>query len=99
MHKRYTYHNRGEFFWTSQTETETPGDFWRRRLIEIEKKWAFKGVTAEDLLISEFMSTNTDTKLPDKIMKEKELDLKKTNELIKQNTNRDKIRKTQNRKL
>ena len=34
--KRNTYHNRGEFFWTRQTESETPEDFWRR-LIEIEK--------------------------------------------------------------
>ena len=27
--KRNTYYNRGEFFWTKQTETETPEDFWR----------------------------------------------------------------------
>ena len=51
--KRNTYHNRGEFFWTKQTETETPEDFWRR-LIEIEKECAFEGITAEDLLISKF---------------------------------------------
>ena len=34
--KRNTYHNRREFFWTKQTETEIPKDF-RRRLIEIKK--------------------------------------------------------------
>ena len=28
--KRNTYHSRGEFFWTRQTESETPEDFWRR---------------------------------------------------------------------
>ena len=28
--KRNTYHNRREFFWTKQTETEIPEDFWRR---------------------------------------------------------------------
>ena len=28
--KRNTYHNRGEFFWTKQTESETADDFWRR---------------------------------------------------------------------
>ena len=28
--KRNTYHNRGGFFWTKQTESETPEDFWRR---------------------------------------------------------------------
>ena len=53
--KRNTYHNRGEFFWTKQTETETPEDFWRR-LIEIKKECAFEGITAEDLLISKFMT-------------------------------------------
>ena len=44
--KRKSYHNRGEFFWTKQTETETPEDFWRR-LIEIEKECAFEGITVE----------------------------------------------------
>ena len=34
--KLNSYHNRGEIFWTKQTETETSEDFWRR-LIEIEK--------------------------------------------------------------
>ena len=53
--KRNTYHNRGEFFWTKQTESETPEDFWRR-LIEIEKECAFEGITAEDLLISKFQN-------------------------------------------
>ena len=80
--QRNTYHNRGEFFWTKQTESETPEDFWRR-LIEIEKECAFERITAEDLLISKFI---TDTKLRDEIMKEKKLELKKTIEMIKQNT-------------
>ena len=35
--KTNTHHNREEFFWTKQTETETPEDFWRR-LIEIKKR-------------------------------------------------------------
>ena len=43
-------------------------------------------ITAEELLISKFMTAVTDTKLRDKIMKEKKLELKKTIELIKQNT-------------
>ena len=83
--KRNTYHNRGEFFWTKQTESETPEDFWRR-LIEIEKECAFERITAEDLLISKFMAAITDTKLQDKLMKEKKCELKKTIEMIKQNT-------------
>ena len=90
--KRNTYHNRGEFFWTRQTKPETPEDFWRR-LIEIEKECAFEGITAEDLLISKFMTAITDTKLRDKLMKEKKLELKKTIEMIKQNTYERKIRK------
>ena len=90
--KRNTYHNRGEFFWTKQTESETPEDFWRR-LIEIEKECAFEGITAEDLLISKFMTAITDTKFRDKLMKEKKLELKKTIEMIKQNTYERKNRK------
>ena len=85
--KRSAFHNREEFFWTKQTESETREDFWRR-LIEIEKECAFEGVTAEDLLISsKFMTAVTDTKLRVKLMKEKKLDFKKTIEMIKQNTN------------
>ena len=74
--KRNTYHNRGEFFWTKQTESETPEDFWRR-LIEIEKECNFESITAEELLISKFMTAITDKKLRDKLMKEKKLEMKK----------------------
>ena len=58
--KRNTYHNRGEFFWTKQTEAETSEDFWRK-LIEIVKECSFEGITAENLLISKFMTAITDT--------------------------------------
>ena len=75
-----------------KTESETPEDFWRR-LIEIEKECAFGGITAEDLLISKFMTAITDTRLLDKLMKEKKLELKKTTEMIKQNTYERKNRK------
>ena len=81
--KRNVYHNRGEFFWTKQTETETPEDFWRR-LIEIEKNATSK-ISAEELLISKFMTAITDRKLRDKLMKEKTVEMKKI-EMIKQNT-------------
>ena len=67
--KRNTYHNQGEFFWTRQIESETQKDSWRR-LIKIEKECAFEGITAEDLLISEFMTAITDTKLREKLIKE-----------------------------
>ena len=82
--KRNTYHNRGEFFWTKQIESETPEDFWRR-LIEIEKECNFENITAEELLISKFMTAITDKKLRDKLMKEKKLKVKKTIKMIKQN--------------
>ena len=74
--KRNTYHNRGEFFWTKQTEAETPEDFWRR-MIEIEKECNFESITAEELLISKFMTAITDKKLRDKLMKEKKTEMKK----------------------
>ena len=83
--KRNTYHNRGDFFWAKQSEEETPGDFWRR-LIEIEKECNFGSISAEELLISKYMTAITDKKLRDKILKEKTLELKKITELIKQNT-------------
>ena len=82
--ERKTYHNRGEFFWTEQIESETPEDFWRR-LIEIAKEGNFENITAEELLISKFMTAITDKKLRDKLMKDKKLE-KKTIEMIKQNT-------------
>ena len=85
MPKRNTYHNRGDFFWAKHTEDETPEEFWRR-LIEIEKECNFNAISAEELLISKYMTAITDEKLRDKIMKEKTLELKKIIELIKQNT-------------
>ena len=85
MPKGNTYHNRGDFFWAKQTEDETPEEFWRR-LMEIEKECNFNAISAEELLISKYMTAITNKKLRDKIMKEKTLELKKTIELIKQNT-------------
>ena len=85
MPKRTTYHNRGDFFWAKQTEDETPEEFWRR-LIEIEKECNFNAISAEELLISKYMTAITDKKLRDKVMKEKTLELKKIFELKNQNT-------------
>ena len=83
--KRNTYHNHEDFFWAKQTEEETPEEFWRR-LIEIEKECNFNTISAEELLISKYMTAITDKKLRDKMMKEKTMELKKTIELIKPNT-------------
>ena len=85
MPKRNTCHIRGDFFWAKQTEEEILEEFWRR-LIKIEKKCDFNTISAEELLISKYMTAITDKKLQDKIMKEKTLELKKVIELIKQNT-------------
>ena len=57
-----------------------------RRLIEIEKECNFTTISAEELLISKYMTAITDKKLRDKIMKEKTLEMKKIINLIKQNT-------------
>ena len=92
MPKRNTYHNRGDFFWAKQTKEETPDEFWRR-LIEIENKCNFNTISAEEVLISKYMTAITDKKLQDKIMKEKRLELKKVIELIKQNTYENKNKK------
>ena len=83
--KRNVYHNRGDFFWAKQKDTETPEEFWRR-LIDIEKECNFEGMSAEELLISKFMNSITDKKLRDKLMKQPKADMKKTIELIKQDT-------------
>ena len=83
--KGNTYHNRGKFFWTKQTEAETPEDFWRR-LKEIEKECNFESITGEELLISKSMTAITDKKLRDKLMKEKKREMKETIEMNKQKT-------------
>ena len=83
--KRNTYHNGRDFFWAKQTEEESPEEFWRR-LIEIEKECNFH-------TISKYMTAVTDKKLRDILMKEKTLELKKTIELIKQNTYKKKNKK------
>ena len=90
--KRNTNHNCGDFFWAKQTEEATPKEFWRR-LIEIEKDCKFNTISTEELLISKNMTAITDKKLRDKMMKEKTLELKKTINLIKQNTNEKKNKK------
>ena len=61
MPKRNTYHNRGDFFWAKQTEEETPEEFWRQ-LIEIEKECNFNTISAEELLISKYITAITDKK-------------------------------------
>ena len=78
MPKRNTYHNRGDFFWAKQTEYETLEEFWRR-LIEIEKECIFNAISAEELLISKYMTAITDKKLRDKIMKEKNIGTEENN--------------------
>ena len=92
MPKRNTYHNREDFFGAKQTEDETPEEFWRR-LIEIEKECNFNTISAEELLISKYMTAITNKKLWNKIMKEKTLKLKKIIELIKHKTYEKKIKK------
>ena len=68
MPKRNTYHNRGVFVWTKETEEETSEEFWRR-LIEIEKNCTFNTILAEELPKSEYIAAITDKKLRDMILK------------------------------
>ena len=55
-------------------------------MIEIEKGCNFGTISAEELLTSKYMTAITDKKLRDKLMKEKTLEMKKTIEMIKENT-------------
>ena len=75
-------------------ENETPEELWRR-IIEIEKEFNFGTISAEELLISKYLTTITDNRLRDELMKEKALEMTKTIEMIKRNTNEKKTRKLQ----
>ena len=73
LSKRNTYHNRRDFSWAKQSEEETPEDF-LRQLIEIEKECNFNTISAEELLVSKYVTAIIDKKLRDKVMKEKTLE-------------------------
>ena len=85
LSKRNTYHNRGDFFCTKETGKETPEDFWRR-VIEIDKESSLDRISAEELLISKYMTAITVKKQRDKMTKENTFEMKKINELVEQNT-------------
>ena len=85
MPKRNTYHSRGDFFWAKQEENETPEEHWKK-LITLEKNCEFKDIKQEDILISKFITSITDKKLREKLIREKTLNLKTTVELITQNS-------------
>ena len=85
MPKRNTYHSRGDFFWAKQEKEETPKDHWNK-LIKIEKNCEFEGIKPEEILISKFITSITEKKLRERLMREKKLDLKLTTEMIRQDT-------------
>ena len=58
LKKRNTYHNR-DFFWVKESENETSEEFWRR-IIEIEKECNVGTISAEEFLISKYMTAITD---------------------------------------
>ena len=72
MPKRNTYHSRGDFFWTKQEENETQEEHWKK-LITLEKNCEFKDIKQEDLLLSKFITSITDKKLREKLIREKKL--------------------------
>ena len=85
MPKRNTYHNRGDFFWAKEEENETPEDHWRK-LLSVEKDCEFKDIKQEDLLVSKFITSITDEKLREKLIREKTLNLKTTVDLVTQDS-------------
>ena len=80
MPRRNTYQNRADVFWAKQTEEETPEEFWRQ-LIETEQECNVNTISAEELLISKYMTAITDKQLRDKIMKDETKELKKNNRI------------------
>ena len=85
MPKRNTYHSRGDFFWAKQEDNETPEEHWRK-LVSLEKNCEFKDTKQEDLLISKFITSITDKKLREKLIREKTLNLKTTMDLVTQDS-------------
>ena len=85
MPKRNTYHSRGDLFWAKQEENETPEENWKK-LVTLEKNCDFKNIKQEDILISKFIKSKTNKNLREKLLREKNLDLKTTIELFTQNS-------------
>ena len=77
--KRNTHPLRGGIFWAKQTADETPKAFWRRQL-ELEKECNIQTFSAGNLIISKLMTAITEKKLRYKIMKEKALELNRTDQ-------------------
>ena len=74
--------SRGNFFCAKQIDTKTP-DHWQK-LLELEEECKFPQFSTE-ILISKLTPSITDTKLRDKLMKEKGLDVPKVVEQVQQN--------------
>ena len=68
MSKRNTYHSRGAFFWAKQEENDTREKHWRE-LVSREKNCEIKNIKQEDLLISKFITSITDEKLREKLIR------------------------------
>ena len=73
------------FFWANKTDDDPTEEHWRR-LIEIKKECHFNTVSAEDILISKYMTAITYKKLRHNMMQETTLEIKKIIALIKQDT-------------
>ena len=72
------------FFWSKQTETETPEDHWEK-LIELERECGFLELSTE-FLISKYKTSIANRKLRVKLLKEKEIVAPKMLEQIQQST-------------
>ena len=73
MPKRITYHSRGDFFWAKPEENETPEKY-RRKMVSLEKNCEFKNIKQDDIFISKIISNITDTKLREKLIREKKIE-------------------------
>ena len=75
LSKRNKYNSIGASFWAKQTDKEPPEDHCEK-LLALEKECDFPELSTE-LHLSKIITSITDRKLRDKLMKEKNLDVPK----------------------
>ena len=84
MPKRNTYHSLSDFLGKTRGK-RNPGKALEKDNLP-GKNCEFKDIKQEDLLISKFITSNTNKKLPEKLISEKTLNLKTTMDLVTQDS-------------
>ena len=66
---RNVFHSRAQFFTMKPDDNETLDEYWKR-LVDIERKFEFNNITAEEIITYKFAATIKDKRARDKVMKE-----------------------------